>query len=142
MHVCDSSWGLSLCCLLNVSVLPGSRAAATSLGTKGEQVVCLHPLGEACLCPWCPSPAPRTQPFPFALPFRNYYEGGRRLHAPDRDAALGLGFATSERMLGICRGRRKFLAASLTLLCIPAVTWIYLFAGSLEGKERREMWGG
>ncbi|EDL87368.1 like-glycosyltransferase (predicted), isoform CRA_b [Rattus norvegicus] len=35
-------------------------------------------------------------------------------------------------MLGICRGRRKFLAASLTLLCIPALTWIYLFAGSLE----------
>uniref|UniRef100_A0A8C9UTH2 LARGE xylosyl- and glucuronyltransferase 1 n=1 Tax=Spermophilus dauricus TaxID=99837 RepID=A0A8C9UTH2_SPEDA len=35
-------------------------------------------------------------------------------------------------MLGICRGRRKFLAASLTLLCIPAVTWIYLFAGSFE----------
>ncbi|XP_021113998.1 LARGE xylosyl- and glucuronyltransferase 1 isoform X3 [Heterocephalus glaber] len=36
-------------------------------------------------------------------------------------------------MLGVCRGRRKFLAASLTLLCIPALTWIYLFAGSLEG---------
>ncbi|KFO18427.1 Glycosyltransferase-like protein LARGE1 [Fukomys damarensis] len=35
-------------------------------------------------------------------------------------------------MLGVCRGRRKFLAASLTLLCIPALTWIYLFAGSLE----------
>nr|XP_045370549.1 LARGE xylosyl- and glucuronyltransferase 1 [Camelus bactrianus] len=35
-------------------------------------------------------------------------------------------------MLGICRGRRKFLAASLTLLCIPAVTWLYLFAGSFE----------
>uniref|UniRef100_A0A8D0ZCN1 LARGE xylosyl- and glucuronyltransferase 1 n=1 Tax=Sus scrofa TaxID=9823 RepID=A0A8D0ZCN1_PIG len=35
-------------------------------------------------------------------------------------------------MLGICRGRRKFLAASLTLLCIPAITWLYLFAGSLE----------
>ncbi|XP_036720666.1 LARGE xylosyl- and glucuronyltransferase 1 isoform X2 [Balaenoptera musculus] len=35
-------------------------------------------------------------------------------------------------MLGICRGRRKFLAASLTLLCIPAITWLYLFAGSFE----------
>ncbi|XP_066866163.1 xylosyl- and glucuronyltransferase LARGE1 isoform X2 [Kogia breviceps] len=35
-------------------------------------------------------------------------------------------------MLGICRGRRKFLAASLTLLCVPAVTWLYLFAGSFE----------
>uniref|UniRef100_A0A7N5KRE1 LARGE xylosyl- and glucuronyltransferase 1 n=1 Tax=Ailuropoda melanoleuca TaxID=9646 RepID=A0A7N5KRE1_AILME len=35
-------------------------------------------------------------------------------------------------MLGICRGRRKFLAASLTVLCIPAVTWLYLFAGSFE----------
>ncbi|XP_052584901.1 xylosyl- and glucuronyltransferase LARGE1 isoform X2 [Peromyscus californicus insignis] len=35
-------------------------------------------------------------------------------------------------MLGICRGRRKFLAASLTLLCIPAITWIYLFSGSFE----------
>ncbi|KAL1781324.1 LARGE xylosyl-and glucuronyltransferase 1, partial [Sigmodon hispidus] len=29
-------------------------------------------------------------------------------------------------------GRRKFLAASLTLLCIPAITWIYLFAGNFE----------
>lgn len=38
-------------------------------------------------------------------------------------------------MLGICRGRRKFLAASLTLLCIPAITWLYLFAGSFEGKK-------
>ncbi|XP_054242597.1 xylosyl- and glucuronyltransferase LARGE1 isoform X3 [Indicator indicator] len=35
-------------------------------------------------------------------------------------------------MLGICRGRRKFLAASLTVLFVPAVTWIYLFAGSFE----------
>ncbi|XP_044771760.1 LARGE xylosyl- and glucuronyltransferase 1 isoform X5 [Neomonachus schauinslandi] len=35
-------------------------------------------------------------------------------------------------MLGICRGRRKFLAASLTVLCIPAITWLYLFAGSFE----------
>ncbi|XP_058046725.1 xylosyl- and glucuronyltransferase LARGE1 isoform X2 [Ahaetulla prasina] len=35
-------------------------------------------------------------------------------------------------MLGICRGRRKFLAASLTLLFVPAITWIYLFAGSFE----------
>ncbi|XP_050825970.1 xylosyl- and glucuronyltransferase LARGE1 isoform X2 [Serinus canaria] len=35
-------------------------------------------------------------------------------------------------MLGICRGRRKFLAASLTILFVPAITWIYLFAGSFE----------
>ncbi|XP_004700780.2 LARGE xylosyl- and glucuronyltransferase 1 [Echinops telfairi] len=63
---------------------------------------------------------------------RKYYEGGRGLHAPARDSALGLGIAPPERMLGICRGRRKFLAASLTLLCIPAITWIYLFAGSFE----------
>ncbi|XP_004623993.1 LARGE xylosyl- and glucuronyltransferase 1 [Octodon degus] len=35
-------------------------------------------------------------------------------------------------MLGVCRGRRRFLAASLTLLCIPALTWVYLFAGSFE----------
>ncbi|KAM6091910.1 xylosyl- and glucuronyltransferase LARGE1 isoform 3-T4 [Theristicus caerulescens] len=35
-------------------------------------------------------------------------------------------------MLGICRGRRKFLAASLTVLFVPAITWIYLFAGSFE----------
>ncbi|KAL4681521.1 hypothetical protein H8959_006998, partial [Pygathrix nigripes] len=66
---------------------------------------------------------------------RKYYEGGRGLHAPDRETALGLGIATSERMLGICRGRRKFLAASLSLLCIPAITWIYLFSGSFEGKS-------
>lgn len=45
------------------------------------------------------------------------------------------GSFTSERMLGICRGRRKFLAASLTLLFVPAITWIYLFAGSFEGKK-------
>ncbi|XP_064446730.1 xylosyl- and glucuronyltransferase LARGE1 isoform X3 [Mirounga angustirostris] len=61
-----------------------------------------------------------------------YYEGGRGPRALGREAALGLGVATSERMLGICRGRRKFLAASLTVLCIPAITWLYLFAGSFE----------
>jgi glycosyltransferase-like protein LARGE len=44
-------------------------------------------------------------------------------------------------MLGICRGRRKFLAASLTLLCIPAITWIYLFAGSFEGKNKNQVKG-
>ncbi|XP_066852970.1 xylosyl- and glucuronyltransferase LARGE1 isoform X6 [Anser cygnoides] len=44
----------------------------------------------------------------------------------------GLGICTPERMLGICRGRRKFLAASLTVLFVPAITWIYLFAGSFE----------
>lgn len=78
----------------------------------------------------------RTQPFLFALlPFRKYYEGGRGPCAPGREAALGLGVVTSERMLGICRGRRKFLAASLTVLCIPAITWLYLFAGSFEGKK-------
>ncbi|XP_054362820.1 xylosyl- and glucuronyltransferase LARGE1 isoform X4 [Mirounga angustirostris] len=63
---------------------------------------------------------------------RKYYEGGRGPRALGREAALGLGVATSERMLGICRGRRKFLAASLTVLCIPAITWLYLFAGSFE----------
>ena len=77
----------------------------------------------------------RTQPFLFALPSRKYYEGGWGRHAWGRDTALGLGTATSERMLGVCRGRRKFLAASLTLLCIPAITWLYLFAGSFEGKK-------
>ncbi|TRZ10180.1 hypothetical protein HGM15179_016926, partial [Zosterops borbonicus] len=46
--------------------------------------------------------------------------------------SIGLGFCTPERMLGICRGRRKFLAASLTILFVPAITWIYLFAGSFE----------
>lgn len=76
-----------------------------------------------------------NSPSPLLFPHREYYEGGRGLHAPGRDTALGLGIATSERMLGICRGRRKFLAASLTLLCIPAITWLYLFAGSFEGKK-------
>lgn len=94
--------------------------------------------GMFCFCRLPPCTVLRTQPSRFALPFRKYYEGGRGLHAPDRDTALGLGIATSERMLGICRGRRKFLAASLTLLCIPAVTWIYLFAGSFEGKKGRQ----
>ncbi|XP_069713118.1 xylosyl- and glucuronyltransferase LARGE1 isoform X3 [Phaenicophaeus curvirostris] len=46
--------------------------------------------------------------------------------------STGLGICTPERMLGICRGRRKFLAASLTVLFVPAITWIYLFAGSFE----------
>ncbi|XP_046285341.2 xylosyl- and glucuronyltransferase LARGE1 isoform X3 [Marmota monax] len=78
------------------------------------------------------STAPRLGLAGSAAETRKYYEGGRGLHAPDRDTVLGLGIATSERMLGICRGRRKFLAASLTLLCIPAITWIYLFAGSFE----------
>lgn len=59
----------------------------------------------------------------------------------ERDTALELEIATSERMLGICRGRRKFLAASLTLLCIPAITWIYLFAGSFEGKNKSQVKG-
>lgn len=77
----------------------------------------------------------RTQPSPLLFLYRKYYEGSRGLHAPGRETALGLEIATSERMLGICRGRRKFLAVSLTLLCIPAVTWLYLFAGSYEGKD-------
>uniref|UniRef100_A0A8C0RDT4 LARGE xylosyl- and glucuronyltransferase 1 n=1 Tax=Canis lupus familiaris TaxID=9615 RepID=A0A8C0RDT4_CANLF len=88
--------------------------------------------GLSLLCNLYPSTVLRTQPFLSALPFRKYYEGGRGPRAPGREAALGLGVATSERMLGICRGRRKFLAASLTVLCIPAITWLYLFAGSFE----------
>ena len=86
-------------------------------------------------CNLHPSTVLRTQPFLFALPSRKYYEGGWGRHARGRDTALGLGPATSERMLGVCRGRWKFLAASLTLLCIPAITWLYLFAGSFEGKK-------
>uniref|UniRef100_A0A3Q3WBR6 LARGE xylosyl- and glucuronyltransferase 1 n=1 Tax=Mola mola TaxID=94237 RepID=A0A3Q3WBR6_MOLML len=38
-------------------------------------------------------------------------------------------------MLGMCRGRRKFLAASLVLLFIPALTWLYLSVGSFQGKN-------
>ena len=34
----------------------------------------------------------------------------------------------------MCRGRRKFLAASLALLFIPALTWLYLSAGNFQGK--------
>ncbi|XP_031675348.1 LARGE xylosyl- and glucuronyltransferase 1-like [Oncorhynchus kisutch] len=37
-------------------------------------------------------------------------------------------------MLGMCRGRRKFLAASLALLFIPALTWLYLSAGNFQVK--------
>lgn len=58
--------------------------------------------------------------------------GGCGLFASDIGTALGWESETPERMLGICRGRRKFLAASLTVLFVPAVTWIYLFAGSFE----------
>ncbi|XP_046879223.1 LOW QUALITY PROTEIN: LARGE xylosyl- and glucuronyltransferase 1 [Hypomesus transpacificus] len=39
-----------------------------------------------------------------------------------------------QRMLGMCRGRRKFLAASLALLFIPALTWLYLSAGNFQVK--------
>uniref|UniRef100_A0A8C4S5M5 LARGE xylosyl- and glucuronyltransferase 1 n=1 Tax=Erpetoichthys calabaricus TaxID=27687 RepID=A0A8C4S5M5_ERPCA len=35
-------------------------------------------------------------------------------------------------MLGMCRGRRKFLAASLALLFVPALTWLYLSAGNYQ----------
>lgn len=34
----------------------------------------------------------------------------------------------------MCRGRRKFLAASLALLFIPALTWLYLSAGNFQGR--------
>ncbi|KAJ8245583.1 hypothetical protein GJAV_G00272310 [Gymnothorax javanicus] len=37
-------------------------------------------------------------------------------------------------MLGVCRGRRKFLAASLALLFIPALTWLYLSAANFQVK--------
>uniref|UniRef100_A0A8C6KLA9 LARGE xylosyl- and glucuronyltransferase 1 n=1 Tax=Nothobranchius furzeri TaxID=105023 RepID=A0A8C6KLA9_NOTFU len=37
-------------------------------------------------------------------------------------------------MLGMCRGRRKFLAVSLALLFIPALTWLYLSVGSFQVK--------
>uniref|UniRef100_A0AAY4AZP1 LARGE xylosyl- and glucuronyltransferase 1 n=1 Tax=Denticeps clupeoides TaxID=299321 RepID=A0AAY4AZP1_9TELE len=35
-------------------------------------------------------------------------------------------------MLGMCRGRRKFLAFSFALLFIPALTWLYLSVGSFQ----------
>ncbi|KAM9309758.1 xylosyl- and glucuronyltransferase LARGE1 isoform 4-T4 [Pholidichthys leucotaenia] len=38
-------------------------------------------------------------------------------------------------MLGMCRGRRKFLAASLALVFIPALTWLYLSVGSFQGED-------
>eukprot|EP00079_Xenopus_tropicalis_P018447 XP_004920132.1 PREDICTED: glycosyltransferase-like protein LARGE1 [Xenopus tropicalis] len=38
-------------------------------------------------------------------------------------------------MLGFCRGRRKFLLASLTLLFVPAITWIYLFTGNFDNGK-------
>lgn len=38
-------------------------------------------------------------------------------------------------MLGICRGRRKFLAATLSILFVPAFTWIYLFSGSFKDEK-------
>uniref|UniRef100_A0A3Q2D1D4 LARGE xylosyl- and glucuronyltransferase 1 n=1 Tax=Cyprinodon variegatus TaxID=28743 RepID=A0A3Q2D1D4_CYPVA len=37
-------------------------------------------------------------------------------------------------MLGIFRGRRKFLAASLALLFIPSFTWLYLSIGHFQVK--------
>ncbi|XP_014833392.1 PREDICTED: glycosyltransferase-like protein LARGE1 [Poecilia mexicana] len=38
-------------------------------------------------------------------------------------------------MLGIFRGRRKFLAASLVLLFIPTLTWLYLSIGNFQVKS-------
>lgn len=123
------------------------KTAALSLGLEGQQEVMEEPntlriYRISLLCNSHPFTVLGTQRFLFALRFRKYYEGGRGPHAPGREAALGLGVATSERMLGICRGRRKFLAASLTVLCIPAVTWLYLFAGSFEGKKAASTQGG
>ncbi|KAG7234518.1 hypothetical protein INR49_004533 [Caranx melampygus] len=43
-------------------------------------------------------------------------------------------FALVQRMLVMCRGRRKFLAASLALVFIPALTWLYLSVGSFQVK--------
>ncbi|XP_027899735.1 xylosyl- and glucuronyltransferase LARGE1 isoform X1 [Xiphophorus couchianus] len=40
-------------------------------------------------------------------------------------------------MLGIFRGRRKFLAASLVLLFIPTLTWLYLSIGNFQVKPLR-----
>uniref|UniRef100_A0A8C1DAA3 LARGE xylosyl- and glucuronyltransferase 1 n=1 Tax=Cyprinus carpio carpio TaxID=630221 RepID=A0A8C1DAA3_CYPCA len=37
-------------------------------------------------------------------------------------------------MLGMCRGRRKFVAASLALIFIPALTWLYLSSANFTVK--------
>uniref|UniRef100_A0A671L3U1 Glycosyltransferase-like protein LARGE1 n=1 Tax=Sinocyclocheilus anshuiensis TaxID=1608454 RepID=A0A671L3U1_9TELE len=37
-------------------------------------------------------------------------------------------------MLGMCRGRRKFVAASLALFFIPALTWLYLSSANFTVK--------
>ncbi|CAB1426930.1 unnamed protein product, partial [Pleuronectes platessa] len=37
-------------------------------------------------------------------------------------------------MLVMCRGRRKFLAATLALVFIPTLTWLYLSVGSFQVK--------
>ena len=34
----------------------------------------------------------------------------------------------------MCRGRRKFLLATVALLFIPALTWLYLTAGNFQGE--------
>ncbi|TRY67951.1 hypothetical protein DNTS_006114 [Danionella cerebrum] len=38
-------------------------------------------------------------------------------------------------MLGICRGRRKFVAATLALFFIPALTWLYLSSANFSVKR-------
>lgn len=35
----------------------------------------------------------------------------------------------------MCRGRRKFLLASLALVFIPTLTWLYLSVGGFQGKK-------
>ncbi|KAG5267463.1 hypothetical protein AALO_G00222050 [Alosa alosa] len=52
--------------------------------------------------------------------------------APPPDSVL---FAHPQRMLGLCRGRRKFLAFSLALLFIPALTWLYLSVGNFQVRH-------
>ena len=51
--------------------------------------------------------------------------------APLAQRSLG---PDARRMLGMCRGRRKFLLASVALLFIPALTWLYLTAGNFQGE--------
>ncbi|KAJ8261643.1 hypothetical protein GJAV_G00156640 [Gymnothorax javanicus] len=38
-------------------------------------------------------------------------------------------------MLGICRGRWKFLLATFAVLFVPALTWLYLTAGSFQAVK-------
>ncbi|CAL8386114.1 unnamed protein product [Boreogadus saida] len=63
-----------------------------------------------------------------------------RFPAVESSGDLG-GSLAARRMLGMCRGRRKFLLATVALLFIPALTWLYLTAGNFQAQPGQSAGG-